>query len=162
MFTTCFFHSSLTSSYNGVASVWSVSKTWNVSFFTNSWWTTFSMVEICLFTYLFTCLLILSQTPFPVTHFHHWNLICFQEEFVNTNLHRCTRYLEESKAPFEDKTSAVYKAGHQCWAGLVSLPRSESIAGQAWQRSAFWLTWQNAKLSNDQRWDRRSGPCPHF
>ncbi|XP_076472289.1 uncharacterized protein LOC143301784 [Babylonia areolata] len=34
-----------------------------------------------------------------------------QEEFVNTNFHRCTRFLEEYRAPFEDPDSPVYRAG---------------------------------------------------
>ena len=50
---------------------------------------------------------------------------------MNTNLHRCTRYLEEIKAPFEDKSSAVYRAGLR----LISAEQMlfPCFAQDAWQ-----------------------------
>ena len=50
---------------------------------------------------------------------------------MNTNFYRCTRYLEEAKAPFEDQNSAVYKAGLRLInAELVLIP---CVAQKAWQ-----------------------------
>ena len=54
-----------------------------------------------------------------------------QEEFTNTNFHRCTRFLEEYKAPFEDTSSAVYKAGLR----LISAQQvlSPCVAQKLWK-----------------------------
>ena len=54
-----------------------------------------------------------------------------QEEFTNTNLNCCIRDLAEVRAPFEDSSSPVYKAGMR----LVSahLVKTPCLALQQWQ-----------------------------
>ena len=54
-----------------------------------------------------------------------------QEEFINTNFNRCTRFLEEYKAPFENQDSPVYKAGLR----LISAEQllSPCVAQKIWQ-----------------------------
>ncbi|KAK7482478.1 hypothetical protein BaRGS_00026295 [Batillaria attramentaria] len=82
------------------------------------------------------------------------------EEFVNTNFNRCTRYLEEYKAPFVDVNSAVYKAGMR----LISAEQvlSGCVAQKAWQQKLEKegvddrKTWAKAVVQQHRCWSNSS------
>ncbi|KAL8564943.1 hypothetical protein ACOMHN_019846 [Nucella lapillus] len=83
-----------------------------------------------------------------------------QEEFVNTNFNRCTRYLEEYKAPFEDTNSAVYKAGLR----LISAEQIlvPCLAQKHWQEKLDnegvddRTTWASAVVNQNRCWSNSS------